>query len=119
MRLDAYRETEAGIQQAIIQGATLLGYIVLSTSEHRRGIACPKCHRFFSPGGGRGSTPGVPDLLIRHPSWERGRWLGVEVKGPTTRVSPEQQTLADAHAIIIVRSWEEVESLLGEDVKND
>lgn len=34
-------------------------------------------------------------------------WQALEVKRPGDRVRPEQQALADASGILIVRSWDE------------
>lgn len=53
---------------------------------------------------GSGTTVGCPDLFLRDPGWPRAMWFGCEVKGPGGHVRPEQQALADAEGIIIVRS---------------
>lgn len=101
------KQTENGLQEAIMQALTLLGYTVLSTSEHRKGQTCPKCGSWQVLAGGRGTSKAVPDLLVRRREWPAGVLKGLEVKVPGGRVSPEQQALADADGIIIVRSIED------------
>lgn len=100
-------EREDQVQDCIVQGLRLRGYTVLVTSERRRGERCAACGHWQRPRLGRGTTPGIPDLLVSHPSWPPGMWLGIECKGTQTRLSPAQQELADAGRIIIARSWED------------
>lgn len=57
---------------------------------------------------GSGTTVGCPDLFLRDPGWPRAMWFGCEVKGPGTHVRREQQALADADAIVVVRSLAEM-----------
>lgn len=99
--------TEEQVQAAIIEGLTALGYTVLQTSHRVKLAECPRCHSRFRPVGGYGSTPGVPDLLVSRTSWPVGCWLGLEVKGPKTAISPAQKGLLDAARIVIARSWED------------
>lgn len=101
------KPTEESIQAAIIEGLTLMKFTVLQTSHRTKLTECPACSMRFRPGGGYGATPGVPDLLISHPSWPVGCWLGMEVKGPTTAISPAQAALLKQARIVIARSWED------------
>jgi hypothetical protein len=103
----ALRASEEQIQACIIQGLELLGYLVLATPHRYKLQTCPRCAQRFRPTGGYGSSRGVPDILISHRTWPAGCWLGLEVKAGRTAVSIEQQQLADAGRIILVRSWEE------------
>jgi len=85
---------EEHIQRAIIDGLTALHYTVLQTTV--RGVRM-----------GYGSSKGVPDLLITHNSWQDGCWLGIEVKGPNTKLSLEQRLLEIDGRIQVARSWED------------
>lgn len=92
---------EEQVQAAAIELFTVLGWTVLQTS--RRGIFCQRCHRrVYGPDG---ATKGVPDLFVSRKGWDR--WIGIEVKGPKTKVSPEQQQLVDAGQVCLVRSIDE------------
>ena len=97
---------EEDTQRAIID---LFSYthIVLQTSHRSMRFACPSCHALIRNTGGYGATKGVPDLLIRHAKWPSWAWLGMEVKGSATVISPEQKDLAAKSAIVIVRSLDE------------
>ena len=86
-------EREEEVSQCIQEGLTLLGYLVLCTTVRLS--------------AGSGCTPGVPDLLVTHSRWPPGVWLGIEVKGTRTRLSPEQQVLSSLARIKVCRSWEE------------
>lgn len=99
-------EKESEVQECVRTGLRHMGYVVLSTSERRRGVSCPKCRQWFTPTGGTGADKGVPDLLVTHDRW-RGRWLGLEIKGTTGRLSPEQRALYKRGLIWVVRSWED------------
>jgi hypothetical protein len=94
-------DTEEQLQQTIVQALRLAGFVVLQTSRHRR--RCRRCGCW--PAGGDGVDKGTPDLLVWSPS--RGAWIGAEIKGPHTRVSPEQHALAEAGKIVLVRTVEE------------
>lgn len=85
---------EESVQAAIIQGLEACGYRVFQTTV--RGV-----RRAY------GSTPGVPDLLVHHRLWPPAMWCGIEVKGPTTRLSAEQKALHAAGRIIVARSFDE------------
>lgn len=97
-------ESEGALQAAIVHRLRADGHTVLSTSRHRRGVTCRKCGEWTMPQGGDGVDRGVPDLLVHV---DGARWLGLEVKGHRTSVSPDQRALADAGRIVIVRSVEE------------
>lgn len=92
--------TEEAVQRTIVEALRILGYVVLVTSRRRH--RCRVCGAFSS--GGDGCDRGIPDLLV---SLDDARWLGMEVKGPRTRVSPEQRSLAADGRIRIVRSVED------------
>lgn len=96
---------EDTVQRAIMLQARQDGYIVLSTSEHRKSEPCPHCHKKMTSRVGRGTDKGVPDLLLTHETrWPPGLWCGIEVKGPKTPVSPEQKILHGQQRIFIARS---------------
>lgn len=88
--------SEADVQAAIVDALRWRGETVLVTSRHRRRCLCGRY-----PPAGDGCDRGIPDLLV---SLGDGRWLGLEVKGPKTRLSPEQRGLQAAGRIIVVRS---------------
>lgn len=95
--------------EEIVQAASIKlleenGFRVKQTSVRYKLQKCKKCGHSQRPTGGYGASGGVPDLLVRHPSWPKGLWRGIEIKGPTTRISPEQKKLAAEDAIFIVRS---------------
>ena len=95
--------TEAEIQATIIEGLRLMQYIVLCTTHRVK--RCRKCGTF--PNAGYGADKGVPDLLVTHRRWPAGLFLGLEIKGAKTALSPEQKELLDLNRIIICRSWED------------
>jgi hypothetical protein len=94
-------DSEEQLQQTIVQALRLAGFVVLSTSRRRKRCRCCGCW----PAGGDGVDRGLPDLLVWVP--DRGAWVGVEVKGPTTKVAPEQRALAETGKVVLVRSPEE------------
>jgi hypothetical protein len=100
--------TEEEIQGLICEYAALLKYEVLITSRRRK--RCVHCKKYSS--GGDGVSEGLADLLIWHKRWGVAGWLGIEVKGPKTVVSPEQKRLNDLGANVIVRSLEEFQAAL-------
>lgn len=106
--------TEEQVQRAAMQAFEWNGFDVLQTSRRRFLTVCPGCSYKFRPSGGDGASKGVPDLLVRHKDWPKAMWLGVEVKGPKTAVSPEQKALSDKGAIVIIRSVEDVLELINE-----
>lgn len=99
--------SEEQVMQSIIAALAQRGYLVLSTVHRHTRHTCSKCGMNEWHGGGYGATQGVPDLLVRLPSWKTATWLGIEVKGRTTKISPAQETLAKQRAIVIVRTLEE------------
>lgn len=99
-RLRALRQIEDGIQSAIVEALRWRGYEVLVTSRRRK--RCHSCGAYSTAGDG--CDRGIPDLLV---SLGDGRWLGLEVKGPTTRLSPEQRRLHADGRIRVVRSVED------------
>lgn len=94
---------EAAVQKAIVEYFMLTGLTVRTTDRHRR--RCRQCGAW--PSGGDGVSKGVADLLVRSKYWPEGIWLALEVKGPGTKVSPEQKALEQKGAIFIVRSIED------------
>lgn len=103
-------KTEGDLQAAIVRRLRAGGHVVLSTSRHRRGVVCARCGAWTMPQGGDGADRGVPDLLVHA---DGARWIGIEVKGHRTEVSPEQAALAEAGRIVIVRSVEEAVGACG------
>jgi hypothetical protein len=81
---------EARLQHDIVACLRLCGLTVLQTSAHRAR-------------GPLGTTPGVPDLLVRAPDAPLLMW-GIEVKTPRGRLSPAQRELAEAGAYAVARS---------------
>jgi len=100
--------SEDQVQAAIVRALRGAGHEVLITSRRRR--RCVHCGRYSA--GGDGVSRGLPDLLV----WDQRRrgWIGIEVKGPRTAVSPEQRELADRGMIVVVRSVEEALAALSE-----
>lgn len=90
------------------------GCEILSTVHRYKLQTCPCCHNQFRPVGGYGATPGVPDRLVRLPDWPRGVWLGIELKGSDTAVSPAQRRLHEMGAIYVCRSADEARDALAE-----
>lgn len=110
---------EAVIQSHIEGTLRSLGYIVLSTSEHRKAEPCPHCFQWMTPKQGRGCDKGVPDLLVtsgprRKVQYPAGVWIGLEVKGPKTPLSAEQKILKEADCIFVVRSVDEALEVVAE-----
>jgi len=99
---------ESDIQRMIVEGLRLLGFTVLSTSRIRK--RCRRCGNYSS--GGDGVEKGTPDLLISHVLWGCPAWLGIEVKGPKTSVSPEQRHLERCGFVRIARSWDEAGQII-------
>jgi len=73
--------TEEEVQRAIIDGLSVLGYIVEQTSVRVAYAKCPVCATKVKPRS-PGTSFGVPDLLIRLPIWPTALRLGLEVKKP-------------------------------------
>lgn len=92
--------SEADVQAQIVDALRYMGHIVLVTSRQRH--RCRKCGAWGS--GGDGCDKGIPDLLVNIGG---ATWLGLEVKGPRTRLSPEQRFLEADGRIRIVRSVED------------
>jgi hypothetical protein len=102
------RPSEAGVQSAFVSTARDAGYMHLRTSRVRR--PCSECGKVDHRGDG--CSLGLPDEFLRRPWWPSLLWAGVEIKGPTTPISTEQQALADEGAIIIAHGWDDVEPSL-------
>lgn len=96
------------------------GYWVLTTSERRKRVQCPKCGDWFTPTGGTGVDKGIPDDYVRHPVlYPPFVWLGFECKGTTTPISEDQRLFAARLGYAVGRNpyelWESLqwaESLL-------
>lgn len=54
---------------------------------------------------------GQPDGFVWHDNL--GIWLACELKGPTTRIRPEQAALAQRARINVLRTPDEMNALLG------
>ncbi|NBW10336.1 MAG: hypothetical protein EBR82_20135 [Caulobacteraceae bacterium] len=48
------------------------------------------------------ASKGVPDLIITHDKWPAYAWLGMEIKKPGGKPTPEQAALAARKRIVIV-----------------
>lgn len=111
---------ESDVQRATVDMLSMLGYLVLETSIRARMVRCPACSNVFHPasspasarGGVFGTTPGVPDLLVRPKKAPSGVWIGIELKGPKTAISPEQQVLAGGGHTFIARSADEAVEIM-------
>ena len=56
----------------------------------------------------------IADVLVRHPSWKRGRWQALEAKSLTGGFSNDDQEKAYLNGEFeIVRVWAEVADVLG------
>jgi hypothetical protein len=97
--------TEKQIQQSIVEGLRLMGYVVLETGQRRSDLA--------------GNTIGLPDVFCTRPEWRTrngtGFWIALEMKKPGGRVRPAQAALVAAGVSAIVRNLDEaLEVLEGE-----
>lgn len=110
--------SEAEIQQHIVSRLRGEGFEVLVTSRRRSRPRCPHCmsiltlcqacHRAFRwLVYGDGCDKGLADLLVTKLTWPHGCWLALEIKGPKTRLTLEQKSLAARRRIFIARSWDE------------
>ena len=100
----ATAETEEPIMQRIKTVLEMSGYTVLSTVHRHTRHTCSRCKHNEWHSGGYGADLGIPDLLVRHPSWSRALWLGIETKGTHTRLNPRQSELLAGGAIVVARS---------------
>lgn len=98
--------SEKDVQRTIVEGLRVLGYEVLEISRKFPVECCPACGTRFRASKWGGGDRGIPDLFVSRTTWPVGAWLGLEVKGPTTRVSVDQIRLREGDRIVIVRSWE-------------
>ena len=103
---------ESAVETSVDYQLRADGATVLSTVVRYKLQTCPRCSHRFRPKGGYGTTPGVPDRLARHSDWPQGLWLGLELKGSKTRLSPEQKLLLADGAIYVCRSGEEAREAL-------
>lgn len=94
--------SEEQINSCIRDGLSALGYNVFSTTV--RGWRGRK---------GYGASPGVPDLLVGRNEWG-AVLMPLEVKGPKTRLSAEQESLNERGLIFVARSWEEALAAVAE-----
>lgn len=92
---------EEPVQQAIVAALELRGYSVWTTS--RQHCRCADCGSFRRTKGD-GVTRGLPDLLVWRDEWPSDRMVALEVKGPSTALSPEQVELVRIGRVRIVRS---------------
>lgn len=105
-----WRETDT--EECVRRGCALRGWTVLFTIRRRKRQRCPVCGQMVLPQGGDGCSKGLPDCFIRTPDMPPLTWIGIELKGSDTAVSPEQAALRDAGAIAVCPTWEEVESVI-------
>lgn len=86
--------TEAALVTAITKTLESLGYLVGRIGQQRA--------------QGSGTTVGMPDLAVRHPSWQVGRVVMLEVKnGDKGRLSTAQQEMEALGWMHVVRSVED------------
>lgn len=83
---------EESVNRSVRDALEMLGFVVLSTTVR-------------NARGGYGASKGVPDLLVSRDGW--GCWMGLEIKGPKTRVSDEQKDLEARGLIVIAQSVDE------------
>lgn len=93
-----------GTEKALVQAIT--------EALRARGCRVMRCGQYIARGSG--SDAGLPDLWVRppvlrncpdcHETTPRGWWIGLECKTARGTLSPAQRELADAGAIIVVRS---------------
>lgn len=83
--------SEEDLQRAAIECLHLLDYIALQTTVRYKRQKCEACGSVATPKGGYGASPGVPDLIITHHTWPRHMAMLAELKGPATKVSPDQK----------------------------
>lgn len=103
---------EEDIQQQIVEGLSLYGYIVLQTTVRGIKARCKGCGSELKAYGGYGADKGVPDLLVSRTDWMAGVWVGLEVKSETGRLKPEQAELLAQNRIHVVRSFDEAKSIV-------
>lgn len=90
------KERECDLVACIVQGLTLMGYVVLRVGQWRSDRA--------------GTTAGTPDILVTREGW--GYLIGLEVKTKTGRLSPEQKRLSEMGVTCVVRSWDEAKEVV-------
>lgn len=101
------KTTEKSIQTTLVHALETCSYIVLEIAKGRSAKAA---------GAWTGTTPGAPDLLVSHPDWHEGQWLGIELKTATGRLRPAQAALHARGRIIVCRSVAEgIEAVLDVD----
>jgi hypothetical protein len=94
---------EADLQRAIIAQLRAKGYEVLTTSRVRKRVRCSGCGSWSWPTGGDGVSLGLADLMVTHSRWRLPVWLGIEVKGSRTAISPIQKDFIDRGLNILAR----------------
>jgi hypothetical protein len=119
--------SEEQVQRTIIEGLQYTRGVTVLQTSHRTSSTrtctkcrtknsikqtCSACGSYLPVGHGYGATKGVPDLLVTRDSWPTGFWVGLEVKGPKTPLSPEQAALLEKGRIYVVRSWEDASAAL-------
>ncbi len=82
--------TEHQIQAAIVDALVAAGFRVKHTTAYRQK-------------GASGVSKGIPDLLVSHPHFPNC-YLGIEVKTPTGKLSPEQKLAVTIGEYVIARS---------------
>lgn len=92
--------TESELQSSIKKALLDLGYTAKTTSNYMRNRRGAK-------------EKGIPDVLVTHRRWERGIWLGLEVKLPKGRMSPDQDDLLKDGRIYVVTSIDEAVAACG------
>lgn len=110
---DVTNSHETVVQAQTIGELRQRGYRVLEASVRYRLMRCPSCEHCFRSHADTGQSPGIPDLFVRSDAWPVAVWLGVEMKGAKTRLSPAQVELLAALGIEVARTpaqaWEIVQ----------
>jgi len=107
---DISNSHEVVVQAQTVGELRQRGYRVMEASVRYRLVRCPNCQHCFRNHADTGQSPGIPDLLVRSDGWPTAVWLGVEMKGSKTRLSPAQVELLAANGIEVARTpaqaWE-------------
>jgi hypothetical protein len=105
---------EKDLQRLVVEYLRWSRYIVVEIGKTRASVLCRRCGNSFAPGGWQGNTPGAPDLFVTKAGWQ-ARWIAIELKSEKTRLTKQQQELADAGHVYICRSLEDVLHVLKEE----
>lgn len=100
--------TEAQLQHQLKQYLEARGWTVFVTNAGQRPVTLDGVKHYAA---GSLSDRGIPDLICCRSTYGCF-WVGFEIKTPSGKVSPEQQSLADQGFTFIVRSVEDIDRAL-------